>query len=331
MPGTQSQLAARSGAGLETATKGAGRAPRRVPIGVRAGKASRPWLLLAPALIVFALLLVWPLIRVVQLSLQDYGLEQITTGKDNYIGFQNYTKLLSDPLLWKTVLPNTVIFAVVCVVGTVVLGTLVALLLNMLGPVWKWICSTAVMIAWAVPALSATYVWVWLFDPLSGLMSKLMAGMGLIDPATSNWFTDRIGFFSIAALNVIHQGFPFVAITILAGLTTIPRELHEAAEIDGASASKRFWSITVPMLRPIFAVVTILSTIWDFKVFTQIYLMPGGDGGNDDVLNLGVWSYLKSFAQEAYGKGSAIAVLLTVILLVITGVYLRTLFKEREL
>ena len=78
-------------------------------------------------------------------------------------------------------------------------------------------------------------------------------------------------------------------------------------------------------------VVTILSTIWDFKVFTQIYLMPGGSGGNDQVLNLGVWSYQQSFAQNEYGKGSAIAVMLTVILLLITGVYLRTLFKEKEL
>jgi N,N'-diacetylchitobiose transport system permease protein len=327
MPDTPTPVAAHADAGPDNLEPVIARAPRRVPPGARFSKFSRPWLLLAPALIVFALLLIWPLIRVVQLSLQDYGLKQIVSGKDNYIGLRNYADLLSDPLL-RTVLTNTVVFAVVCVVGTVVLGTLVALLLNLLGPTWKWICSTAVMVAWAVPALTGTYVWVWLFDPFNGLMSRLMAGLGLIDPATSNWFTDPVGFYSIAALNVIHQGFPFVAITILAGLTTVPKELHEAAEIDGAGSWKRFAAITVPLLRPVFAVVTILSTIWDFKVFTQIYLMPGSS--NDDVLNLGVWSYLKSFAQGSYGKGSAIAVLLTVILLLITGVYLRTLFKERD-
>lgn len=331
MAGTDSQVAADAGDRLDTEATVTARAPRRLPVRTRLGKASRPWLLLAPAMVVLAALLVWPLVRVVELSLQSYGLAQIVSGKDNYIGFGNYSSLLSSPLLWKTVLPNTVIFAAICVVGTVVLGTLVALLLQSLGPTWRWICSTAVMVAWAVPALTGTYVWVWLFDPFNGLMSKLLASMGLIDPATSNWFTDRVGFFSIAALNVIHQSFPFIAITILAGLTTIPTELHEAAEIDGASGWRRFWSITVPMLRPVFAVVTILSTIWDFKVFTQVYLMPGGSGGNDDVLNLGVWSYLQSFAQGFYGKGSAIAVLLTVILLLITGVYLRTLFKEKEL
>jgi N,N'-diacetylchitobiose transport system permease protein len=85
------------------------------------------------------------------------------------------------------------------------------------------------------------------------------------------------------------------------------------------------------MLKPVFAVVTILSTIWDFKVFTQIYLMPGGSGTNRDVLNLGTWSYITAISQNRYGLGAAIAVLLTVLLLVITVVYLRTLFRQDEL
>ena len=81
--------------------------------------------------------------------------------------------------------------------------------------------------------------------------------------------------------------------------------------MDGAGAWRRFWTITVPLLKPVFAVVTVLSTIWDFKVFTQIYLMPGGRGTNRDVLNLGMWSYITAFAQNNYGLGAAIAVLLT--------------------
>ena len=87
----------------------------------------------------------------------------------------------------------------------------------------------------------------------------------------------------------------------------------------------------MPLLKPVFAVVTILSTIWDFKVFTQIYLMPGGSGSNRDVLNLGTWSYTESFAQNRYGLGAAIAVLLTLVLLAITAAYLRLLFREDEL
>jgi N,N'-diacetylchitobiose transport system permease protein len=159
----------------------------------------------------------------------------------------------------------------------------------------------------------------------------VLDALGVVDAGTTNWFTDRLAFYSIATLNVVHHGFPFVALTVLAGLMTIPRELVEAAVIDGATAWRRFWSVTVPMLKPVFAVVTILSTIWDFKVFTQIYLMPGGAGTNREVLNLGTWSYITAISQNRYGLGAAIAVLLTLLLLVITMVYLRTLFKQEEL
>ena len=160
---------------------------------------------------------------------------------------------------------------------------------------------------------------------------RLLGQIGLVDPETTNWFTERIPFYAIATLNVVHHGFPFVAVTVLAGLLTVPRELLEAAEMDGAGAWRRFWNVTYPLMKPVFAVVVVLSTIWDFKVFTQIYLMPGGSGTNRDVLNLGTWSYLNAISQNRYGLGASIAVLLTALLLVITVVYLRTLFRQEEL
>ncbi len=294
-------------------------------------KTFRPWMLLAPSLVILAVLMLWPLARVFDLSFQDYGLRQLTRGESNYIGLGNYSEVVSSSYLWTVVLPNTVGFAVTCVVLTVALGTLVALLLNRLGTVWRVICLASIMVAWAVPAITSTYVWVFLFDPQYGLVAETLGSMGLIEVGAVNWFTARLGFYAIAALNIVHHGFPFIAVTILAGLLTVPKELYEAAELDGAGAWRRFWKITVPVLKPVFAVVTILSTIWDFKVFTQIYLMPGGNGGNAEVFNLGVWSYVQSFGQGRYGLGSAIAVLLTLVLLVITVVYMRTLFKEDEL
>jgi N,N'-diacetylchitobiose transport system permease protein len=294
-------------------------------------RALRPWLLLAPALLVLGALLIYPLIRVTLISLQDYGLRQIVSGDSNYVGFANYTELFTDSLLWSTALPNTAVFAVVNVALTVILGTFVALLLQALGTRWRVVVTTAIMAAWAVPAVTGTYVWIWMFDPLDGIVTGAAEGLGLIEPGTINWFTDRVAFYAIVTLNVVHHGFPFVAVTVLAGLLTIPRELTEAAIIDGASAWRRFWSVTFPTIRPVFAVVTILSTIWDFKVFTQIFLMPGGSGANRDVLNLGVWSYTQSFAQNRYGFGSAIAVVLTLMLMVITVFYIRTLFRDEAL
>ncbi|WP_437385451.1 carbohydrate ABC transporter permease [Plantibacter flavus] len=307
-----------------------GPSPKRQPSRVRLLMRTRPWLLLAPALVILAVLLLWPLIRVVLFSLQDYGLREIVSGDTNFNGGANYLEVFADPTLWTTVLPNTVFFAAAAVIGTVLLGTLVALLMANLGSFWRTIVGSAIMVAWAMPAVTGTYVWVWIFDADRGIVNQTLMGLGLMDEPF-NWFTNQFTFYGIALLNVIHHGFPFVAITVLAGLLGVSKEMLEAAEMDGAGAFRRFFQITFPSLRQVFSVVIILSTIWDFKVFAQIYLMPGGSGSNREVLNLGVWSYVESFGQNRYGFGSAIAVLLTLVLLGITIVYIRALMKEDEL
>ncbi len=301
------------------------------PFKVWARKALPPWLLLAPGLLTLAVLLLYPLARVFNLSLQDFRLRNLLQGTTNYVGLDNYTQILTDDFLWKTVLPNTVGFAIVCVVLTMIVGVAIALFLNSLPNTWRNICTAAIMVAWAVPALTGTYVFVWLFDPTSGFVANILDMVGLFEPGSYNWWNSRLAFYGIATLNVVYHGFPFIAVTTLAGLLTVPKELYEAATVDGASAWQRFTQVTIPMLRPILAVCIILSTIWDFKVFVQIYLMPGGDGGNRNMMNLGVWSYTESFGQGAYGIGSAIAVLLTLVLLVISVVYMRALMKEDEL
>lgn len=299
--------------------------------GHHAAMRRRPWLLLAPALVILAVLLLWPLGRVVWLSFQNYGLRELNRGTTNFIGGDNYAAIFANDYLYRVVLPNTIGFAVACVVLTVVLGTLVGLFLKSLPTFWRYVTSTAIMVAWAVPAVTGTYVWVFIFEPSNGLATNLLDRAGLIEAGTVNWFIERWSFYAIATLNVVHHSIPFVALTILAGLLTVPDELYESATLDGASAWRQFWNVTLPMLRPVFAVVTILSTIWDFKVFTQLWLMPGGGGTNPEVFNLGVWAYVQSFAQGRYGMGSAIAVVLTAVLMLVTLVYLRTLFKEDEL
>jgi N,N'-diacetylchitobiose transport system permease protein len=307
------------------------RRSRRPESGGRLTPGWLPWLLQAPALVVLGGLLLYPLYRVGVLAFEDFGLRELVTGESSWVGLANFREVLTDPLLWKVALPNTVVFAAVNVTLTVTLGTLVALLLVRLGPWPRGVLTSAIMVAWAMPAVTGTYVWVFLFDARDGAVMRALGALGLIDPAATNWFTERLPFYGIATLNVVHHGFPFVAVTVLAGLMTLPKDTLEPAALDGAGARKRFWHVTVPLLKPVFAVVTILSTIWDFKVFTQIYLMPGGSGTNRDVLNLGTWSYITAISQNRYGLGAAIAVLLTLLLLVITLVYLRTLFKQDEL
>lgn len=329
-------VAAGAGEGPEGEERGArrpsSRGPRTALGHFGLGRTVRPWLLLTPSLLVLGGLLLYPLYRVVVISLQDFsGLRAVARGTAKFIGLQNYRDVLRDEQLWRTVLPNTVVVALACVVLTVVVGTLAALLLESLGPKGRAATTIAILTAWAVPAVTGTYIWIWIFDPVEGVVSKAAQWLGLVAPGGENWFLDRTTFFAIVVLNVVHHGFPFVALTVLAGLMTIPAEMVEAAKLDGAGGWRRFWSITVPTLKPVFAVVTILSTIWDFKVFTQVYLMPGGSGSNREVLNLGTWSYVESFGQTEYGTGSAIAVVLTVVLLLITAIYLRTMFREGEL
>ncbi|MFB8764733.1 carbohydrate ABC transporter permease [Nocardiopsis alba] len=305
-----------------------GRAPL---LSMRGRRTLLPWVLLAPPLGVIGILLLFPIGRIVWLSFRDFRLANLVSGESEFIGLRHYVDLLTDPYLWRVVLVNTVLFALVAVVLTIVFGTLVALLLSTLGSVARVVVVSCIMVAWAMPAVSGTYVWIWIFDVDQGVVAQALMSLGVVEPSGHNWFADRFWFYAIVTLNIVHSGFPFVAVTVLAGLLTVPKELYEAARIDGAGAWKRFWNVTFPTLRPVFAVVTVLSTIWDFKVFAQIYLMPGGDVGGSQMLNLGVWSYIQSFGQNDFGKGSAIAVMLTLLLLVVTLVYLRALFREDEL
>ena len=129
---------------------------------------------------------------------------------------------------------------------------------------------------------------------------------------------------------VVWHSFPFVAVSVLAGLKSVPSELHEAARVDGAGPWRVFWRVTVPLLRPVFGILVVLSTIWDFKVFTQYYVLAGGTQDRPTFM-LSVYSYAEAFSPPPkYGLGSAIAVILTLILLVVTGVYVRMVLRQEE-
>jgi N,N'-diacetylchitobiose transport system permease protein len=127
---------------------------------------------------------------------------------------------------------------------------------------------------------------------------------------------------------VLWQGFPFIAVSVLAGLKTIPAELHESARVDGGGPWRIFWRVTYPLLKPIFGVLLLLSVIWDFGVFTQVYIVIG-ELGNRDEYNLGVYAYDRAFTlPPTYGVASALAFILTAVLLVVTVGYVRASIKQ---
>jgi N,N'-diacetylchitobiose transport system permease protein len=309
--------------------------PRRAPEAARPGTRVRrlrplvPYGLLAPSLLVLAGVLGYPLYRLVVLSFQQYGLRELFAGTEGrFIGLENYRSILGDAFFW-TVVARTVVFAAVCVGLTMVLGTLVALLLRRLGKGMRLLVTAGLVAAWATPVLTAIAVWQWMFDFEFGVVNWLLTRLGVGDFVNHNWFDRPLEGFTVIVLVVVWGALPFVAVTLHAGLTQVPAELEEAARVDGGGAWQVFWNVTFPMLKPIFLLLTILSTIWDFKVFTQIWVMLNQRPGRDYYL-LGIWSYSESFGVSNYGKGATIAVVMVVLLMVLTSVYVRQMLRAVE-
>jgi N,N'-diacetylchitobiose transport system permease protein len=310
-------------------------APRRAPAAARPGARARrlrplvPYALLGPSLLVLAAVLAYPLYRLLVLSFQQYGLRELFAGTEGrFIGLENYRSILADSFFW-TVVARTLIFAAVCVGLTMVLGTLVALLLRRLGKGMRLLVTAGLVAAWATPVLTAVAIWQWMFDFEFGVANWLLTRLGVGDFVNHNWFDRPLEGFTVIVLVVVWGALPFVAITLYAGLTQVPAELEEAARVDGGGAWQVFWNVTFPILKPIFLLLTILSTIWDFKVFTQIWVMLNQRPGRDYFL-LGIWSYSESFGVSNYGKGATIAVVMVVLLMLLTFVYVRQMLRTVE-
>ncbi|KOG86569.1 sugar transporter, partial [Streptomyces varsoviensis] len=180
------------------------------------------------------------------------------------------------------------------------------------------------------PAVTGSTVWVFLFDPDFGPVDKVLVWLGLDGFADYSWTYDRLSAFALVLFEVVWCSFPLVMVTVYAGIKAIPGEVLEAASLDGASAWRTWRSVMAPILRPILIVVTIQSIIWDFKVFTQIYVMTDGGGIAGQNLVLNVYAYQKAFASSQYGLGSAIGVVMLLILLAVTLGYLRLLRRQGE-
>jgi ABC-type sugar transport system permease subunit len=293
-----------------------------------------PYLLLLPSLAAIGLVLVWPTIQIGMLSLQNYGLPQLSGAAPvQWVGASNFTTILSDPEFWLS-LRITVVFAAIVVTLTLLVGTLVGLLLHNLGRRMATFVSSAALLAWATPVVSTSVIFFWLFSPDGGIVDWLLSKLphwlgGGAHWAGFNWTTSgALPAYTVLTVIVVWMGFPFIAVTVLAGLKTIPAELAEAARVDGAGPWRSFWRITYPLMRPIFLVLLLLSIIWDFGIFTQTYLITGALGNRDEY-NLSLYAYDKAFTMPpSYGVGAAIALVLTVVLLIITVGYVRASVRQ---
>jgi N,N'-diacetylchitobiose transport system permease protein len=292
-------------------------------------RAAVPYGLLSPASFVIGAVLAYPLYFLVKLSFQHYGLAELIKHRGTWNGVDNYTTILHDPLFWRVLL-RTIAFAAVNVSLTIVLGTLVALLVARLGSFMRLLLTTGLVLVWSMPVVVAVNIWAWMVDYEFGVLNWLLTELHVGDFVHHDWFENPLTGLGVITALVVWGAIPFVAITVYAGLTQVPPELVEAASIDGAGPVRVFRDMTVPILKPIFVILASLSVIWDFQVFLQVWLMRDGRP-TDDYFLMSIYAFVKSFGVSQYGLGSAIALVMVVVMLGVTFVYIRQMVRIGEL
>ncbi len=280
-------------------------------------------------MIVIVAVLGYPIYFLVRLSFENYGLFQLIAHKGQWIGVKNFTTTLTDGQFWHVML-RTTIFTAVNVGLTLGLGTLIALLLKELGRVMRMAITAALVLAWAMPVVVAAQLWLWMTNYENGVFNYLLTKLHLGNFNQYDWFANTLVGFGVITSLIVWGAIPFVAITVYAGLTQVPGELLEAAEIDGSGAFRRFRDITFPILKPIFVILLSLSVIWDFQVFTQPFLLRL-QRPDPDYWLMSIYAYEKSFGISEYGLGSAIALVMLLVMVGVTFFYVRQMIRIGEI
>jgi len=270
----------------------------------------------------------YPLGMLLWLSTQHYGLRELIQHQGEFIGLQNFQTFRIDPQ-FRYVLSVSLMFTVVNVGLSMLFATGIALLLERVSRAVRILLSAGLVLVWATPSIPAIDLWQWMFDYEFGVVNWLLTHLGAGNYIHHNWFENPIQGFTVITVIVVWGAIPFLALMIYAGLTQVPRELVEAAEIDGARPWQVFARITVPILRPVFLVVISLSTIWDFGVFNQVWVLLNQRPSQDYFL-MSVYSFQESFRVSQFGLGSAAAVVTIAILVVVTFAYVRQTVRLTE-
>jgi N,N'-diacetylchitobiose transport system permease protein len=302
---------------------------RRRPRRARLLKASAPYLLILPVVVVITAILGYPLYKLVTISFQQYQLAELIQHNGKWIGLDNYSSVLHDELFW-WVLVRTVVFTAANVALTIGVGTLIAFLLVRVSGWVRVLLTAGLVLVWSMPAVVAVQVWYWITNPQNGILNQFLSDLHVGDFSQHDWYTTPFWQLAMVTLLIVWGAIPFVAITVYAGLAQVPRELVEAAEIDGASSVRVFRDVTFPVLKPIFLILTSLSIIWDFGVFTQPYLLIGESHVDASNYLMGVYIFIEGYAHSDYGRGAAISLLMLLIVAAMSVFYVRRMVKMGE-
>ncbi|MGW4130916.1 carbohydrate ABC transporter permease [Amycolatopsis japonica] len=289
---------------------------------------ARPYLLLLPTTVAVLAFVGYPVLSALLTSFRKSDLGELVRGEVVWNGLDNYATMLSDPDFWE-VTARTLVFTAACVFTSVLGGMLVALLMRHVTRVMRTALQVSLVLAWAMPMLSATTVFQWMFDQNYGILNKTLVQLGFSSFAGYSWFSSGPSTMAVITVLIAWQSIPFVAFTLYAGILGVPDELYEAASLDGANGWQTFRSVTWTALRPLVNVVTFLSLLWDFKVFTQVWAIRQGgpDGGST---TLPVLQFLEGIATSHFGIASAISVIVTLMLVAITWQNLRLMLRAEE-
>jgi N,N'-diacetylchitobiose transport system permease protein len=316
--------------GTAYAAEAAIRPRRRRPFTfARLLRASAPYLLILPVVAVIAAILGYPLFYLARLSFQKYGLFELIAHHGTSVGWANYSSVLHDHVFWQ-VLVRTVVFTIANVALTIGIGTLLALLLTKVSSVVRILLTAGLVLAWSMPPVVAVQVWVWITNPENGVLNYALTKLHVGDYSQHDWYATSFSQLSLTTSLVVWGAIPFVVVTVYAGLSQVSHELVEAAEIDGARAWRVFKDVTFPIVKPIFLILTSLSIIWDFGVFTQPFLLIDQTRINASNELMGIYLYEEGYVKTDFGRGAAISILMLLIVSVLSIFYVRKMVRTGD-
>ena len=296
----------------------------------RSGFRMREWLnreaflgplFVAPALLLLLVLVAYPFCMAVYFSLSDAFIGR----PSQFIGIRNFVNLWESDAFRQT-FQNAFVFTGISVAVKLVLGITLALLLNQ--QLWfKRLIRGAVLLPWVIPTALSTLGWWWMFNSLYSVVNWTGIALNFMDPPGPNWLGQK--YYAMAAVIVVNiwRGLPFFAITILAGLMAIPKELYEAAEADGAGPVRRFWYVTLPLLKPVLGIVILFSTIFTFSEFNIVYVLTHGGPINSTHL-FATLARQVGLETGRIGEGAAISLYLFPVLVFVVWAQLKSVRRE---
>jgi len=277
--------------------------------------------LLAPAVLAVLALIAWPMYLIVSISFREGKSLNFLALGSRPLGFGNYEVVLTDAATWHSVLVSFV-YTFGTIVPAFLIGLSTALLLNRMFPFRRWLRSL-MLLPWAAPGVMVSIVFLWLFDSSFGVVNYALRSLGVMSTDIA-WYTSESTALFAVIVPTIWKAYPFFTLTLLAALQSIPGNLYEAADVDGASSWQRFVNITWPGIRGQAVLALVLNGLWAFREFDIIFAATGG-GPAKATETLGIRAYNEAFGYFYMGRAAVVGVLMLVIALAFV------LFARREL